>query len=49
MATDYLVQEEDGVSRIILEEGGGFIILEESTGTSTTAANYVPTERPRRR
>jgi hypothetical protein len=27
---DYLVQEEDGVSRIRLEEGDGFLLLEES-------------------
>ena len=32
MATDYLVQEEDGTARFTLEEGGGFIELEESTG-----------------
>ena len=31
MATEYLVQEEDGTSRFILEEGDGFLILEEST------------------
>lgn len=28
---DYLVQEEDGTSKFTLEEGGGFILLEEST------------------
>jgi len=51
MATDYLVQEEDGTSKIILEEGSGFIILEESTGTTpVTSTNiYDPTFRPRRR
>ena len=32
MATDYLVQEEDGVSQFTLEEGGGSLILEESAG-----------------
>lgn len=26
----YLVQEEDGVSRFELEEGGGFLLLEEA-------------------
>lgn len=31
MATDYLVQEEDGTSKFTLEEGGGALILEEST------------------
>lgn len=32
VAASYLVQEEDGVSRFILEEGDGFILLEESAG-----------------
>lgn len=27
----YVVQEEDGTSKITLEEGGGSILLEEST------------------
>jgi hypothetical protein len=51
MANDYLVQEEDGTSKIILEEGGGFIILEESTGVTpgTGTSFYVPVFRPRRR
>lgn len=30
MATEYLVQEEDGTSRITLEDGSGFLLLEES-------------------
>lgn len=30
----YLVQEEDGVSRFTLEEGGGSILLAESAGQS---------------
>lgn len=29
MAKTYLVQEEDGVSRFILEEGDGFLLLDE--------------------
>lgn len=29
MPKSYLVQEEDGVSRFTLEEGDGFILLEE--------------------
>jgi hypothetical protein len=32
MATEYLVQEEDGTSKITLEDGSGFILLEESSG-----------------
>jgi hypothetical protein len=28
--TDYLVQQEDGVSRFMLQEGDGFILLQES-------------------
>lgn len=31
---DYLVQEEDGLSRFTLEEGGGFLLLEESEDPS---------------
>lgn len=30
MPTDYLVQESDGTSRFLLEDGSGFIILETS-------------------
>jgi len=30
MATDYLVQEEDGTSKFELEDGSGFLILEEN-------------------
>lgn len=30
MAVEYLVQEEDGVSRITLEDGTGALLLEES-------------------
>ena len=30
MATDYLVQEEDGTSKITLEDDSGFLILEEN-------------------
>jgi len=32
VVASYLVQEEDGVSRFILEESDGFILLEESAG-----------------
>jgi hypothetical protein len=32
VAASYLVQEEDGVSRFILEEGDGFILLEANAG-----------------
>ena len=32
MATEYVVQEEDGTSKFTLEEGGGSLLLEESTG-----------------
>jgi hypothetical protein len=32
MAKSYLVQEEDGTSRFTLENGSGFILLEESFG-----------------
>lgn len=51
MATDYLVQEEDGTSRIILEEGTDFLILEESTTDPGVGGDnfYIPTFRPRRR
>lgn len=31
----YLVQEEDGTSRLTLEDGTGFILLEESGVTPT--------------
>ena len=47
MATDYLVQEEDGVSRILLEDGSGYLILEEST-EATATSEYVNTYRRRR-
>lgn len=39
MAADYLLQE-DGVSRIILEDGSGFLLLESST--DTVAAHRIP-------
>jgi hypothetical protein len=32
MAKSYLTQEEDGTSRFTLEDGSGFILLEESHG-----------------
>jgi hypothetical protein len=31
----YLVQEEDGVSRFTLEDGSGFLLLEECEGPPT--------------
>ena len=31
MATDYLVQEVDGTSKVTLEDASGFVILETST------------------
>lgn len=49
MAIDYLVQEEDGTSKMILEEGVDFIILEESTTPAVTDNIYIPTFRRRRR
>jgi hypothetical protein len=51
MAINYLVQESDGVSRIIKEDGSGFIILESSdSGGGAGGSNiYIPTFRPRRR
>ncbi len=33
---EYLVQEEDGTSRFTLEDGSGFILLEESGGVTPT-------------
>jgi hypothetical protein len=32
MASDYLVQEVDGVGKFVLEDGTGFILLETSGG-----------------
>lgn len=31
----YIVLEEDGTSHYVLEEGGGFLLTEESTGGQT--------------
>ena len=36
---DYLVREEDGTSRIILEEGGGFILLESNIAYDRTTSD----------
>ena len=36
MATCYIVQESDGTSRFILEDGSGFLILEDCIPTPTT-------------
>ena len=40
---DYLVREEDGVSRFTLEEGGGSILLETSADTVVTGMFDQPT------
>lgn len=39
MASTYVVQEEDGTSKITLEEGGGSLLLEESTENTGTATD----------
>lgn len=49
MAVSYLVQEEDGTSRLTLEEGGGFLLLEESTVGPTPTALQGGIIVPRRR
>jgi len=36
VATCYIVQESDGTSRFILEDGSGFLILEDCIPTPTT-------------
>lgn len=36
MATEFLVQEEDGTSLIVLEDDSGFILLEESDSEVAT-------------
>ena len=38
---DYLVQEEDGVSRFELEDGTGFILLEEQGGGGVVLSSMV--------
>lgn len=35
MAVSYLVQEEDGTSRLTLEDASGFLLLEESSAGPT--------------
>lgn len=48
--SDYLVQQEDGVSRFTLQEGTGFILLQEDgPPPSSGTGSYIPTFRPRRR
>lgn len=36
MASDYLVQEEDGTSKLTLEDDSGFVLLEESSAPAGT-------------
>jgi hypothetical protein len=40
MATEYLVQEEDGTSKFTLEEASGFILLEESDSAGGGGSGY---------
>ena len=42
MPKSYLVQEEDGTSRFTLEEGGGFLLLEESGSAATVTGDDRP-------
>lgn len=46
---DYLVQEEDGTSKLQKEEADGFILLEESGAPATPNQSLKPVWRPRRR
>ena len=41
---DYLVQEEDGTSKVTLEEGGGSVLLEESTDFAPSRVYQDPVE-----
>jgi hypothetical protein len=42
--SDYVVQQEDGVSKIELEDGSGFILLEQQPSGTARRITQVPVE-----
>ena len=48
--SSYLVEETDGISRFTLEDGSGFILLEQTAVTVTPTGGFVVSvRRPTRR